>query len=127
MKRLVPMLLILLGWGTFIAINVFSVYYSLYYYLWWLDIFMHTYGGFLLVFSWFLVKRVGAFKWLMTRPWFQPLLILWVVMIVWELFEFRFGLITQYGYVTDTLTDFFNGFAGGLLAFLLNRSRTIQR
>jgi hypothetical protein len=126
MKWFLPIFFTLFGWTAFIAINVFSVYYSLYYYLWWLDICMHAYGGFLIVTSWFVIKRMGAFSWLMVRSWFQPLIVLGVFMSIWELFEFQFGLITEYGYVIDTLADFSNGLAGGMIAFWLNQSRTIQ-
>jgi hypothetical protein len=127
MKKFVPLVLIGLGWVTFIAINIISVYYSLYWFVWWLDIAMHISGGFLIVATWYQIQKLGAFPRLMRHGWFRPLVILVVAMVVWELFEFRFGLITEYDYVSDTAFDLINGLIGGLIASWVSRSRTILK
>ncbi len=88
---------------------------------------MHSLGGFLIVLSWYQVKKVGAFKKPLSWSRYQPLFILCVIMLIWELFEFQFGLITEHGYALDTLADFSNGLLGGLVAFWLNQSRTIKQ
>ncbi len=127
MKKSLPLLLTLVGWLGFVVTHFVSVYYSLYWYIWWFDIFMHSLGGFLIVLSWYQVKKVGTFKQTMSRLRYQPLLILWGIMLIWELFELKFGLIAESGYAMDTLADFCNGFLGGLTAFWLNQSRTIKQ
>lgn len=127
MEKTAKILFLLLMWFLFIGINYSSVYLELYGFIWWLDIFMHTWGGFLIVSSWYLIKSLNAFPVAMSYWLLQPLVILSVIMIVWELFEFRFGLITEYKYLADTTYDFLVGFCGGLIAFLLFRSSTIKK
>ncbi len=126
-KNAVKILSLLSVWVLFIVINYFGVYLSLYGYIWWLDILMHTWGGFMVVTSWYLVKHLNVFPRAMKYRLLHPLIILWLMMVVWELFEFHFGLINEFGYISDTIYDFFNGFAGGLVSFFLLRSRTIKK
>lgn len=126
MNKLLQILILLTAWVAFVAIHMSAVYSSLYWYIWWLDILMHAWGGFMIITSWYLVESLGVFKPLMSSWWFHSLLVLCVIMIGWELFEFRFGLISQYNYISDTIHDFLNGFGGGLVSFLLFRSRTIK-
>jgi hypothetical protein len=127
MKKIARILILLFGWLVLIGVHFAGVYFSFYEVTWWLDIFMHTLGGFLVVTSWYQVKSLNAFPAAMSYWWFQPLIILIVMMVVWELFELSFGLIAKHDYLIDTAADFFNGFSGGLVSFLLFRSRTIGK
>jgi hypothetical protein len=127
MEKTARILFLLSLWFLFIGINYVSVYLSLYGFIWWLDILMHTWGGFLIVASWYLIRNIRAFPVVMSKRWLHPLIIIWVIMIVWELFEFKFGLITEHNYIADTIYDFINGFCGGLLSFLVFRFSTIKK
>jgi hypothetical protein len=121
--------LFLLGllWFLFLVVEYVSVYFDLFWYFWWLDIVMHTYGGALIVTSWFMVKALGAFPKLVGDHDRRSLLILILVIIGWELYEYQFRLITPVDYALDTGLDLAIGFAGGLASFLIFRSRTIER
>ncbi len=126
-KNVIKVLALLSVWVLFIVINYYGVYLSLYGYIWWLDIMMHTWGGFMVVTTWYLVKSLNVFPRALNNLWLQPLVVLWVMMIVWELFEFHFGLINEFGYISDTIYDFINGFVGGLASVLIFRFSTIKR
>lgn len=126
MKVIMPLALTVL-WILFLGIHYVSVYLSSYEAVWWLDILMHTWGGFLVVTTWYQVKTINAFPFLMSRKWLSPLIVLFVAMVIWELFEFKFGLVTEFNYVADTAYDFLNGFGGGIVSFMLFHSRTIKK
>ncbi len=113
-------------WVLFIVVNYVSVYFSLFWYFWWLDIVMHGYGGVLMVASWFMVKSLGAFQRVMGLSDYYVLVLLCVVILGWELFEYGFGMVTSVDYAIDTVIDLAVGFGGGLASFLLLRSRTIE-
>ncbi len=113
-------------WIFFILIQYVSTYFSLFWYFWWLDIIMHVYGGVLIVSSWFMVKSLGAFESIVGKNDHRALLLLGITIVVWEIYEYTFGLITPVGYPVDTVMDLLVGFGGGLAAFFLFHSRTIE-
>jgi hypothetical protein len=88
---------------------------------------MHTWGGMLLVASWYYIKHTGAFSQLLRKTWCHPLICLVFIMISWEVFKYLIGSITSEAYVLDTTLDLAFGFFGGLVSFWLFRSRTIGR
>ncbi len=113
-------------WVLFVLAHQVLMYFNLYWFVWWSDIVMHSLGGFLLVWSWYAVKNFGAFPAFFNLRFARPLVFLWIMMIGWEVFELMFGLTGAHTYLGDTLLDFAVGFGGGLLAFHLFSSRTIQ-
>jgi len=125
--KIISSVALLVLWVLFLSTHYVSVYSASYEATWWLDILMHTWGGFLVVTTWYLVNSLQAFPFLMSRLWLHPLVILVVAMVVWELFELRFGLVTPFNYLADTAYDFLTGFSGGLVSFLLFRCRTIKK
>ena len=42
---------------------------------------------------------------LLSLWWLQPLVVLMVAMIIWELFEYKHGLVVQFNYLADTVYD----------------------
>ena len=118
--------LLCLLWGLFVLVQYVSVYFSLFWYFWWLDIVMHTYGGILIVASWFMVRSLGAFPAFVSGPDTRSLLILTALIFGWEAFELAYGLVTPHYYIQDTVLDIVLGYAGGLVAFYLFHSRTIE-
>ncbi len=111
-KVLVAATLILL---TFIVSRFVFEPANLYYELPWLDIPMHILGGFLIgllitAFS-FYNKTLG------NRQFFS--LSLFLVMVIWEVYEYQRGVIIfdeLFDYL-DTLKDIVFGFLGGYLAY----------
>lgn len=118
---------LLLLWVIFLVSHYFNVYYSSYDVVWWLDILMHTWGGFLVVATMYQVKKLKVFPALLSQWWLQPLIVLFAAMIIWELFELQFGLVTRFNYLADTLYDILCGLSGGLISFLVFGSRTIKK
>lgn len=126
MKLIAPTALVLL-WTLFLYIHYVSVPLSAYSSIWWLDVLMHTWGGFLVVTTWYQARALNTFPYLLSRWWLQPLIVLFVAMIVWEIFEYKYGLVTEIRYLADTIYDILCGFSGGLISFLCFQSRTINK
>jgi len=93
---------------------------QLYWYVPWLDMLMHTWGGFLVVYGLYMFQVVGSRKVVLARHW--VFLILVIVMAAWELFEFGYVIDhTQHNVVLDTILDLGFGALGGLCAGLAIR------
>ena len=65
LKIVAPVTLTLL-WILFLTVHYFSVYLSAYEAIWWLDILMHTWGGFMIVSTWYQVRSINAFLFVVT-------------------------------------------------------------
>lgn len=126
MSLRLEIILVLLTWIAFIATHQVFLYFDFFWLFWWSDILLHIWGGGLLVASWYLVERMYVFPRTMALKLNHPLLILLVVMIGWEVFEYVFGVANNTSYVSDTIQDFIFGALGGLVAFWVNKSRTIK-
>lgn len=105
---------------VFALVHAFAVTFSLYWYYWWFDIFMHLWGGVLIGLG------VYAFSTLSKFP-FHPttkaiLLTLLLVTVSWEVFERAAGLYDPTSYAIDTIQDILIGFGGGLLTHFFLRT-----
>lgn len=118
--------LLLLTWTFFIVVHQVFLYFDFFWYFWWADIILHTWGGGLLVMSWYTIERIQAFPRTMLYKYNHPLLILLVAMIGWEVFEYIFGIANTVDYIFDTILDLITGGVGGIIVFFLCRSRTID-
>lgn len=87
---------------------------------------MHTWGGILLVASWYELRRLGVFKSLINKPWFHPLLFLIVVMLVWEVFKYLIADVVSENYELDTVIDLISGLVGGLITFYWFRQSKVK-
>jgi hypothetical protein len=112
MSRLIP--LFLFASALFAAVHLIATAGSLYWYYWWLDLFMHFWGGILIGLG------VHALSKLKSVPISPTLLVTIVVLITtviaWELFEWFTGLYNPISYMMDTIQDLSLGLGGGLLA-----------
>jgi hypothetical protein len=101
--------------SLFAAVHNFALATSLYWYYWWFDVLMHFWGGILVVIG---VYALCSLKHIPLRP--TSLIIfttLVIVMILWEIFEWRIGLFNpQYG-LFDTIKDLLVGLSGGLVGY----------
>lgn len=97
-------------------------------YLYWeydhLDIFMHLWGGGLVMAVWYGFASFLPVR--MARSWKLPLTMLCAAIILWEIFKYAIGGIVMDNYAIDTVIDVFAGLGGGLVVFLVQRSRTIR-
>ncbi len=119
-------ILLLLAWALFVFTFRFFLYFDFFWLFWWADIFMHTWGGGMLVMSWYTIERTKSFPRTMAHRYNQPLLVLLIIMIGWEIFEYSFGIANTTDYVFDTMQDFIMGGLGGIIVYLWLRSRTIK-
>ncbi len=96
-------------------------------YLYWeydlLDVFMHIWGGVLIVTAWFECQPLFARLRVSSR--LAPLVVLGVLAVGWEIFKYLIGGTVADNYTIDTVTDIVAGLGGGLAAFYVYRSRTI--
>ena len=101
--------------GAFATIHNFAVATSLYWYYSWFDIIMHFWGGLLVVLG---VYALCSLKHVPLKP--TSLIIfstLIIIMVVWELFEWKFGLFNPKTHLFDTSKDFAVGLSGGLVGY----------
>ena len=109
---------------VFTATHIIAMSASLYWYLWWFDILMHTWGGVLIVHGLYTVYILGPEK--KPPPFYLLLLALLVATVSWEIFERYFGLYNLVGYIADTTQDIFFAFTGGLLTHFFLRDYTMR-
>lgn len=119
--------LLFLSWVVFVAAHAVFVYFFLYWYVSLLDIVMHVGGGALLVATWYTIARAGLFASLLSRPVFHPLCVLIAAIVIWEIFKYAIGSVVAEEYLLDTVIDVVAGLSGGVAAFLVYRSRTIEK
>lgn len=111
-KVLIALVLILL---TFLTSRFIFEPTNLYYELPWLDIPMHIWGGFLIG---LLIVATSIYnKTFRDKQFFFSALFL--VMVVWEVYEFQRGVILydELSDYIDTVKDVLFGFMGGYLAY----------
>lgn len=126
MSLRLEILLLLSAWMLFLVTHQVFLYLDFFWLFWWADILLHTAGGVLVVLSWFTIERTMTFPRTMAFKYNHPLLLLVVMMIGWEVFEYVFGIANTTNYVSDTIQDFIFGGLGGLVAFFITKSRTIK-
>ncbi len=117
---------IFFSWALFALAHGYFVAHSSYWYIEWLGLLMHTWGGLLLILSWYFIRKVGLFPAFFRYKLVHPLLFLVAAMVGWEVFKYAIGSIVSDKYVLDTILDLTFGALGGLIGFLLFRSRTMK-
>jgi hypothetical protein len=118
----------------FIAITILlnSISHHLYWY-WqsgWIDSVAHFFGGLgtTLLFLWFyfysgLITPAAKVKIIF----FSSLFYVLIVGALWEIFEYKFGLVVNSpGYLSDTFSDLIMDLIGGAVAFLMVRYMVIR-
>jgi hypothetical protein len=126
MSLRLEIILLLLAWLFFIVTHQFFLYFSFFWYFWWADILLHTWGGALIVMSWYTIFRTRTFPQVMALSYNHPLIVLSLMMIGWEIFEYVFGIANTTNYLGDTALDLVTGALGGIVVFYLFKSRTID-
>jgi len=102
---------------AFAIVHLVAMAGSLYWYYWWFDVFMHTWGGLLLALG---VHAICRFKSVRLKPTlFLVFTTLCVVTVSWEIFEWTNKLYNPIRYVADTTQDILFAFGGGLLTHFI--------
>lgn len=102
--------------ASFAAVHNFAVTTSLYWYYSWFDILMHFWGGVLVVLG---VYALCSLKHIPLKP--TSIFIfstLFILMISWEVFEWKIGLFDPERHLAETVKDLIMGFTGGLVGYL---------
>lgn len=107
--------------AAFAATHLFAIEASLYWYYSWFDSMMHLWGGLLLGSGIHMFARFSL--WRHTPQLAEVLLVITVVVITWEVFEYIAGLYSPATYIADTVKDVVLGYGGGLLAHVIINSR----
>ena len=100
----------------FVGAHVVAMHFSFYWYFWWADIVMHSWGGVLVGLGVHVLASLSSVPVRATLPWVVTALL--VATLSWEVFERSFGLFNPDGYLLDTSIDILLGFTGGILAHL---------
>lgn len=129
MKKWRELIIVSLTWLFFLICHLIFTKYFLYWTLWWLDIFMHTFGAGLIIYTWFSLFKLTIFSRLFSSSLLHPILVLSYLMIGWEVFEYLIGNanINRGNYILDTTIDLLVGLSSGLITFWLLKSRTITK
>ncbi len=127
MSKLSGLLLIFPVWILFASTNIFFQNTYMYWSVWWADVLMHLWGGFLLVATVFLLRKSKLFPKLCSYGEYISLVVLVVAMVGWEIYEYVIGHTGRVGYLFDTTSDFVIGLCGGLVAYYIFKSRTIRK
>lgn len=110
--------------ALFAVAHVIALQLALYWYYWWFDVVMHFWGGILITLC---LYALVVFPRLYIRPTFPSvLLVLLIVTICWEVFEWSVGLWQPKAYLVDTFEDILLGSSGGLLAHIILRTYTMR-
>jgi hypothetical protein len=105
---------------VFLAAHLTALKLYLYSYVPWYDIMMHTWGGYLVIFGFFMIGGIGSRRLMLPRWLLFPAL--FAVMVAWEIFEYVYGLAGQEpSYVVDTALDFVCGTVGGIVAYVTTK------
>lgn len=105
---------------AFLAAHLGALELRLYWYLPWYDIMMHTWGGYLVIFGFFMIGAVGSRR--LALPRFLLFPALFGVMAAWEVFEYVYGIAGQHpSYLIDTTLDFVCGTVGGIVAYVTTK------
>lgn len=99
-----------------LATHIVAMHYHLYWYLPWFDIFMHLWGGYLVIIGLLMIGSIGSRR--LYFPDWSLAPVLGLVMLGWEVFEYVFGVAgTHPSYLVDTTLDIIFGALGGLIAY----------
>jgi hypothetical protein len=112
-----PMVLIFVPVAILFAlVHFFALELSLYWHYWWFDIVMHFWGGTLIALG---VMALTSFRRVTIRPtYWLVFTITFVMVIVWEIFEWQAGIVDPVQEWQDTFLDMALGFAGSGIGFV---------
>ena len=121
-------LILFSAWFLVAILHTFVTVSWLYWYYTWLDIPMHFSCAFLLMTTWFyFLNKKECLKELAKKPIFNPIFLLILIIISWEIFQLTLGKPMSSNYINDTRTDLVVGLIGGLLSYFFFSSRTIGK
>ncbi len=102
---------------TLFVLDTVARLFYFYWTIWWMDIVNHFIGGMVVTFFFALFPfvRKGSLK----QTFFNFLFIIVTVGVLWEVFEFVFGLTntTEIGYTKDTIIDMIMDTLGMVVAY----------
>jgi hypothetical protein len=102
----------------FTMFHFLAIHFHFYWTVWWYDIGMHVFGGFIaaLIFLFLFQAQYQSRLSLLIISISAAL----IVGIAWEIFEYITGVTftTEAAYIPDTVTDLFDDLAGGLIAYM---------
>lgn len=109
--------------GLFAATHIAALKADLYWYFWWFDIVMHSWGGVLVIYGLAVLRSLPAFSSFLPRAPWSLSLVLFAVMVAWEVFEYGIGTGLRTEFWADTILDIVVGALGGLIAYQLLKGR----
>jgi hypothetical protein len=115
-------LLLLIALSVLAAVHLIALEFYLYWYYLWLDIPVHFLGGVIVSLGLFAATEMRLlFAAFWSDKFWRASIVVWLVMIAWEVFEVWAGIPILDNYVFDTTLDLAVGWLGGTVGFLLAR------
>jgi hypothetical protein len=110
----------LVAFSVLAVVHTLATELYLYWHIFWLDIPMHFFGGAIVILGFYTLRDLGIFPNTALR--LVPLLLLvLLVALVWEGYEYFIGLPIFGEYVLDTISDIILGLCGGVLGYVIGK------
>ncbi len=113
----IPTVIFLICFALLAVIHIIALQLSLYWAFDWFDIPMHFFGGAIVALGVFTLndlKIVVPDRWLHVS---SVVLLVFLVAMVWEVYELLIGIPIESNYLVDTITDLCMGTLGGLVGY----------
>jgi hypothetical protein len=112
--------LVYLFFGAIFAVtHLVALKADLYWYFWWFDILMHSWGGFLVVSGLVVLRGLPGVGRFVPSSKSSIATFLMMIMVAWEVFEYFIGTGLKTEFWFDTLLDVIVGSIGGYVAYVL--------
>ncbi len=114
-------IIFLTTFATLAALHNLAIALSLYWHFWWFDIAMHGFGGVVVALGLYTLHDLKLWlpNWCLKPAGFFTTIFL--ITIVWELFELWAGIPIMDDFVIDTTTDIVMGLTGAYVGYVLGR------
>lgn len=108
------------------TLHYLALEFFLYWRYLWLDMPVHFLGGATVIFAWQTLRELRVPLPAHFFSFWSSLIVVFIVAIAWELFEFQIGAPIGEDIVLDTSLDLSLGILGGLVAYFVGKSASYE-
>jgi hypothetical protein len=111
----------LIAFFTLAVVHNIATELFLYWHIWWLDIFVHGFGGAIVALGLYTLRDLRLFPNTLLKP-VPVLCLVLVAALLWEAYELLIGIPIESDYIFDTVIDICMGLFGGVLGFIIGHN-----